>query len=227
MKYTPKKIYNLYCKWQDFMSTSWQRGDENVDFIEKSHQEPQDDSKENLIFNFASTVLETAKANAKDIDLSLSLSSPLSNDMQEQNTFKLLLKKIMLNNDSLRAIPQSLDQAYSFGQSALLVKNVRENEETLNQTLEIKHLPHIKKGFFDCYSPTPDFNSGQFCGYITTVSRKKLEKTYPKLRNSDVSKTCDVIDFWFKDQKQVNYIPLANGEYKREDLINEYKDACN
>jgi hypothetical protein len=50
---------------------------------------------------------------------------------------------------------------------------------------------------------------------------------YKKLRgqfaHEDENK--EIIDFWFKERKQTNYIKLTTGEYKRQDLIDDARDA--
>ena len=72
--YTSKKIFKLMDKWSDYQSDSWDRGKESVEFINFSQQEVDDSNSisfEPLVFNFSKKWQSQAKANAKNIELSL------------------------------------------------------------------------------------------------------------------------------------------------------------
>lgn len=212
------------------MQDSWDRGHENLKFVEKGEQEAMNSTdrpknKENFVFNICNKILKTAQANGKDIDLSVSLSSPYCEDKKEQNTFRLLINQLMLNTENVRQIGDCLDKVYAFGQGVLHIKPELEDERTLNQVLTIKNVEDVTTTFFDYQALTPTFHDGNFCGRMYRIPRKRLAKRYKVLAGYDLKNDVEVIDFWFKDQKKVNFIPLANGEYIREDLYNSAKDV--
>jgi hypothetical protein len=229
VKYTPEKIFKLYEGWKDYMDSSWERGKQNLSFVEASQQEAQQEtqsnSKEQFVFNISHKILKTAQANGKDIDLSLMLAAPSSDDKEEQQTFKLLIDQIMLNGKSLAALSACLDKVYAFGQGVFQIKNVRENEKTLNQVLQIENVEDVTQTFFDFKSLSPTFHDGNFCGRVYKMSRKKLVSIYKNLNKYKLNDECEVVDFWFKERKQANFVALTSGQYKREDLVDEMRET--
>lgn len=229
MKYTPAKIFKLYEGWKARMGPSWERGNKNLLFVEKGEQHLGYDasavSRENLVFNMANKFLKTVQANAKDIDISLSLRSPLCDtNPEEKKSFSMIINQIMLKENNLRSIQASLDKVYSFGQAVFHVKNVRENEDTLNQVLEIENIEDVTSTFFDYGAMSPTYHDGNFCGRIYYMDREKLRRLYKDLENVDLPQTCEVADFWYKARKKEKYFLLNTGEYKREDLIDPLRD---
>ncbi len=226
--YTPKKIFRLYEKWQSFMEASWGRGNDNLRFVEQSEQDIQvGEGKldfEPMSFNFQWKILKTAQANGKDIELSLNLNSLCETEVKEKQSFKMLMQEIMLNGRNSTNFAAALDKVYSFGQGVLHVKNIRENEKTLNQILVVENMADPTSAFFDKRSRSPTFNDGEFCGRISTMARSDLVDIYPQLSRDGIKSEVRIADFWYKSRHQVSYIPLTSGEYKREDLINPGRD---
>jgi len=228
MIYTPTKIFKLYHGWQEYMGESWNRGTDNLDYIynnDNSKSQSTDD-KEILVFNLAINIMNLAKAHAKDMDLSLLLSSPYcDSDSDKEKTFRLLINQLMLCEDHTQAFSKSLDKVFDFGQAVMKVTPARENDETLNSILKIENVEDPKDCFFDFSVRSPDFSTGRFCGFAQTIPYKKIIKTYPKLENAGVKEEVVVLDFWFKESYKCNYVKLTSGIYKREDLIDGARDT--
>lgn len=234
MKYTSKKIFKLFEGWASKMEKSWERGENSLTFNHQNNQwsvsgESQSaDTKENFIFNQINTLLKQAKAQGRDIDLSLSLKSlHLNSNKDEENAFKLLVYNLMLDGSNSRHLAQSLDNVYDFGQSVFHVKNIREDEATLNQILKIDCIKDVTQTFFDYGAPSPTFHDGKFCGIKRKISRKALMKKYKGTLKEAILKKDDneIVDFWYKKKVPATYILLTTGEYKREDLINKQHDS--
>lgn len=228
MNYDTKTIFKLRDDWQSYMADSWERGTKNIDFIEKNDQYAIDKNSlsfEPLAFNFMYGLLKTAQAHAKDLELSLSLVALEGCNSTETRTFKKLVNQLMMNEDNLKSFRQSLDKVYDFGQAVLHIKNVRENESTLNNVLKVENIEDVTTTFFDKYSSSRNFHDGNYCGRSYKISAEKLRKLYPKLKNASLPKICEVIDFWSKNKKQTQYVLLETGEYKREDLVDSTRDG--
>lgn len=231
LKITSKKIFKYYDGWKQYMQPSWKRGMDNVRFVEGSAQDNEIsggsvEPREEFIFNVVRKLLEVAKAQGKEIDLSLQLSQRGDYDVEEEKVFQCLLSTIMLSGKNAKALADGLDKVYSFGQAVFHVKNVREDEKTLNQVLEIENIEDPREAFFDYKSPSRTFHDGNFCGRKYKISRKALKDIYKnKLDAMVLKEDNEVIDFWYKRRKRVNYLPLVSGEYKREDLIDRARDS--
>ena len=225
--YSPESIFKCREEWESYMHESWERGKENVAFVQKNEQYAKDDSMsfEPLTFNFMMKLLQTAKAQAKDLDISLSLVSLTKCEPTETQTFKKLVQQLMMNKHNIKSFRDSLDKVYDFGQAVFHIKPVREDDRTLNTVLKIENIEDVCTTFFDRYSTTPDFHDGNYCGRSYKISASKLRTIYPKLRNTDVPKIAEVIDFWYRNKKQAEYVLISTGEYKRSDLIDEARDS--
>ena len=225
-KYTTEKIFKLRQKWHDYSKDSWDRGDENLAFIERSEQYDGDDSQEQFVFNLCNKILKTAQANGKDIDLTLNLYSMGYEDKEEKRTFKKLLSQLMLAGNNMSSLACSLDKVYSFGQSVFHVRNVRENNNTLNQVLKIECLRNPKTAFFDPDAPSPTFHDGEYCGRSYELTGKELGRKYKRLKDElQPDKRYEILDFWYIESKNVTYKKLITKEYKREDLIHPVRDV--
>lgn len=222
MIYTPKKIFELYEEWKNYMHDSWERGHDNLKsvYINDTYKDSKIDEKEVIVFNIVVNLLKKAQAYAKDIDLSLLLSSPYCDDTTQERTFRLLINQLMLTEEHTQAFSAALDKVYDFGQAVMMVKPVREDNKTLNSILKIDNVEDPTTCFFDKKVQSKNFNSGRFCGQIQKISSKNLSKRYPKIKNK-LDGDCDVnvIDFWYKSQYKCDYIKLNSGIWKRVDLI--------
>ena len=217
------------------MSSSWERGRENISFTEQGCQakEERTGNRENFIFNIVNKVLRTAQAKSKEIDLSLRLICDNKEDPKKCKAFQRLVSNIMFNQNNIKQIRQSLDKVYAFGQAVFHVKAVREDEKTLNHILAIENLPDPQTAFFDANSKSSNFNDGDYCGRCYLMGRSKLAKLYPRVpefslvssSKGDDEDKIEVIDFWYKSSKKMEFMPLANGSYKRKDLINPLTDS--
>ena len=227
MKYSTEKIFELQDDWRKYMSSSWQRGHDNLKFIEKSEQyteQVSSSNKEQLVFNISHKILKTAQANGKDIDLTLNVFSHGDDDQEEKKAYKCLINKIMLYGESRRQISCSLDKVYSFGQSVFHIKNMREDCNTLNQTLRIECIEDPTTAFFDRYALSPTYYDGSYCGRSYCLKGSSLKKEYKKLsRLLNDKEEYEVIDFWFKEKKSTNFIPVITGEYIREEIFMRYE----
>jgi len=228
MKYSVEKIFELQDDWQQYMKESWQRGHDNLKFIEKSDQyaeAPNTSNKEQFVFNVSHKILKTAQANGKDIDLTLNIYSHGENDLEEKEAYKCLLHHIMLQGESRRQISASLDKVYSFGQSVFHVQNVREDHQSLNETLKIECIEDPTTVFFDKYALSPTFYDGNYCGRSRRIKGRFLKREYKKLANIvQDNEEYDIIDFWFKEKRPTTFIPVITGEYIRESLYKRYEN---
>ncbi len=229
MKYTTKNIYKLYLGWSEKMNSSWDRGKESLQFVEGGYQDYSNEdrtmSREHLVFNVINKFLKTVQANGKELDLTVSLKAndALLED-KEKKVFQTIVDHIMFENENLNAFRESLDEVYSFGQSVLQVKSVRENQKTLNKILKIETISDPTTAFFDYNAPSKTYHDGRFCGRVYKISRENLTAKYKNLNNSDLPKNLTVIDFWYKKSKKAKYIKLTTGQYKLEKLIDPLRD---
>lgn len=232
MQITPQLIWDLQDKWKGYMEDSWERGENSIDFIEKSEQGGDDTDNspnfEQLSFNFMYKLLKTVQAKGAEIELSLTLSSNCQEDSPSEKTYKELVHSIMMNEDNITELAASLRKTYSFGQGIIHVKNRRESEDTLNEVLCLENIEDPTTVFFDTEASKSDFNDGNFCGRLYKVSAKKLRELYgDKVREIPEGDTAQVCDFWVKEKIEVLYIPLTSGQYKRADLVNPLMDMQN
>ncbi len=213
-------INKLREKWLDYNSDSLERGKKNLEFSLKNEQWEQDRPAgcEELIFNLIQKQISTVQANAKNIELSLNIfSRDKEPNTEELSTFQALLKHIMLSGDNLRAFGDSFDSLVPFGQSVLFVSSARESQDTLNKMLSISYFEDVKRCFFDTKAASTR-QDGRFCGFSTSLSKKEFKEIYGK-RGDGVPST-EVIDFYYKEPKKVEFIKLETGEYKRVSLLN-------
>jgi len=131
----------------------------------------------------------------------------------------------MLNPKNKEAFKQCLNKVYLFGQGVWQIKNIRENQSTLNETLQIENIEDVTSTFFDHYAKSPTFRDGKFCGKTFKLSSTRLRVIYPRLRKHSLKEVVEVADCWYKDKKQVDYLKLTTGEYKREDMIDDTRDT--
>lgn len=228
MAYSTKKIFELQREWQEYMQDSWQRGHDNLEFVVKSEQyakQPKYNEAEQFVFNMSHKILTTAQANGKDIELSLNLYKKGNEDDKEKEAFKCLLHQIMMSGENRQQIGWSLDKVYSFGQSVYHIKNVRENNQTLNQKLKLECVRDPTTVFFDKYAESPTFYDGNFAGRSYCIKGEALKRDYKKFSHLENKRKYEVIDFWFMQLKKVPYVCLITGEYKRIDLVDENTDV--
>jgi hypothetical protein len=227
-RYTSAKIFKLYEGWKSYMEESWDRGEQNIDFIERSNQQFNyngSSDREQLIFNLSKNALRIAQARGKDIDLSLTLKNPsCSEDNKDKKISSKIVHRIMLNHKNSRAFGYALDKVYAFGQAVLHIKPVRENEQTLNECLEIENIRDVTQTFFDYKCQSLFKHDGNFCGRIFLMDRKHLEEIYPNFEFSKIGDDCKVADFWYKSFKKEQFVKLNNGVWKRKDLVDPVRD---
>jgi hypothetical protein len=228
MKYTVQNIWKLYLDWRSKMNSSWERGKSNLKFIQCGEQndEYSHGSLEKLTFNVLDKFLKIVQANGKNLDLSVSLKSinPITQN-KEKKVFQSIFEHIMFSYDNSNAFRESLDDVYSFGQSVLYVKRVRENNDTLNEVLKIENIKDPTSVFFDCSAPSRSYHDGKFCGRVIKIKRENLIRQYKKLKSLGLPEYVTVIDFWYRTKKREKYVKLNTGEYKLERLIDPLRDV--
>lgn len=227
-KYTSRYIFKLRDDWSDYMTESWERGRQSISFIEKSEQaisDPNDLSFDSLAFNFMWKLLKIAQSRAQEIDLSLLLHPLGGTSTEEDRTNRALFHQLMLNDSNKKAFKECLDKVYSFGQGVFQIKNVRQNQETLNEILEVKSVQDVPSVFFDKYAKSPTFSDGQFCGKTFKLSAARAKKYYPRLKNYSLKEEVELADCWYRVKKPATFLKLNNGQYKREDLIDPQRDS--
>lgn len=230
-KYNPDKIFKLFDEWQSYVSESILRGEENARFVEKGQQQASyssnTDIKESFSFNLSKKIQREAQANAKEIDISLKLNSPLCEvNQDEKKIASKIISKIMLDKDNVRNLNgDAIDKVYSHGFAVLHIKAVRENEESLNRIIRIENIQDIQNTFFDHSASSKYKHDGAFCGRKFVLKRKEFLKIYPDLENANIQDEVEVIDFWFKETKDADYLPLTSGVKIREDLFDDVRMA--
>lgn len=228
MKITSEKIFTLQEKWREYMEDSWERGRENIEFIEQSEQYTGDDTKlsfEELCFNFMIKLLRTAQANGKNIELSVDLRSLCDADANEEKVFKRIFYYILLMEHNLESFRRGLDKSYAFGQAVYHIKPVREDQKTLNEVLQIECVEDVTTTFFDRHASRHDFRDGHFCGRSYRIKGKTLRKWYKSLTDVADDTTYNVIDFWFKENKLMEYVAVEGGQYIRKDLVDSLRQS--
>tara|TARA_R110001632_G_scaffold216892_1_gene345315 strand:+ start:1571 stop:3568 length:1998 start_codon:yes stop_codon:yes gene_type:complete len=225
-------IHNRALGWEKLNRQSWTRANDTISFVEEGQQwDPmvvksrESDRKETLTFNLLHKHLRAIQAKGKNIELTLNLNA--TNDawrekVEETNSFRMLLRHIMLNSEHLRAFEKSLETVYAYGQSVLFINVVRENEETLNTIPVIQSLDDPSKAFFDPKAPSPTKHDGRYCGIKIEMDKKMLVELYPSLkRANDLVDKNTIIDYWYKETRAAKFCKLVGGEYKREDLLED------
>jgi flagellin-specific chaperone FliS len=179
-KITARGLFELRDKWKTYMSDSWDRAEEMINFVEGEAQKEEganDIKHEKCSFNVLIALLGTLQSRAKTIELTLSMIGDCK-DEKELKTFQNLLNSIMLNNENVNSISKSLDKIYSCGQAILQVKQKREDNKTLNKVIDIENIEDITSAFFDTCSIDENFNNGRYCGRYYEIEPNVLKKHY-------------------------------------------------
>lgn len=226
--YSAKHIVKLAQEYQDCNQASFDRGIDAIDFVQNNNQwDPKvvrlrnEKRSETLTFNMLKNVVDSNKAKAKNIDLSINL-NPLTDsyDIEESKAFKLILKQIMFNQQNEHVLNSFNEKAYDFGSSVMFVNVVRENDLSLNNIIKLEMLKDPRNAFFDPLAPSPTRHDGGYCGIRQDISRDVILKAYPRWKSAGwLGDSAVVIDFWYKKLVQADFVLLESGEYKRSDLL--------
>lgn len=227
-----KTVLNRAQEWAKLNNDSWERGKNAIEFIEQGEQWDQKSladreyaNKSTLQFNLVYKHLRAMQAKGKNIELSLNLNATndaWKNNVEETNAFRMLLNHIMLGEEQKRSFANSLDKVYSYGQSALFVDVVRENEETLNNTIAIRCINDPSQAFFDKNAQSLTRNDGAYCGLKIAIDKGALLALYPALKGKGIAQEKNiVIDYWWRESKNVKFMMLIGGEFKREDMLTD------
>lgn len=230
-KVSCKTILENAKEWSAYYSRNNERGIKFIKFALAGDQwdpgvatKRMTNNKENLTFNLMIKHLKRAKAQSKEIEFSLDI-SPTNKEAQENveetNAFRLLLSSIILNKKITNVMSDCLDKTFEFGYSFVEVNFERENMMTLNSVPIIKLHKDPAMGFWDRSATHPSKIDGKFCGIKRMINREEVVLKYPHLKDSSKisDKNNTLIDYWYRDYHDEEFILLKTGVYKRKDMM--------
>lgn len=238
MKKIPyKTVEQQYQSWDSAYSENNDRGKTCILFAlagdqwdSKVESNREKDDKESLTFNHCLKHLKRTKAQGREIEFSLDLSPTTQcyqDNVEETNTFRLLLNSIILNTQMLDKFALALDKCVEYGYSFLEVNFCRENDQTLNYIPTVLEHQDPSVAFWDKNATHPTKIDGRFCGIRKKASKEETLSLLKKIGLLDKEKEPNyvlgkdnvIIDYWYRDYIEKNFIRLKTGVFKREDLL--------
>ncbi len=218
--YQPKEIEDFYSAWRADYRENDDRGESCLNYVFGDQWDPsviQDRAlrgEESLMFNLAHKHLLRVKGEAENLELSLQIKGD-NLDPKLLREGRYVLKHLILCNDHLNAFQAALGQVYDYGYGVLLVstKQCSSNEPFEEPFLRVIKDP--RKVFFDVECEDDFKTEGRYCGICYTVPTKELlpsDRKFP-LRRSE--KTCDVIDFWYREPNEETWYFTNKGEWSK------------
>lgn len=227
---SPEKVLEYYNSWKDKYHENNERGNDFMKFVDGGDQwdervvtERLDANKESLVFNQAKKYDDKFEAQLSQVEFELDV-FPMNNSLatEELNTFKILFKHFLLNDDTTDKIAGRAKKCAKFGYAFAEVNFIRDDHETLNESPTIKTYNDECCGFWDLSAESPTKIDGKYAGIFQPVSRSDLIAKYPNLKNKGwIEDTNTVINFWWREEVPCDFIKLKTGVFKRQDLLTE------
>jgi hypothetical protein len=236
-KISAKEINDQINGWKGYFAKNNMRGKNSVKFCVGEQWDsniPEQravQNKESLTVNNTKKILKRFKGQANEIEFTLDV-APISKETQENveetNTFQLLLSSITLNERIRNILSDSLMKCAEYGYCGVEINYDREDRDTLNKipVLILHKDPSIC--FWDKDAMHPNKIDGRYCGIERNVSAKEIIATYPKLAKSKIlkRKSNAMVDYWYREYESREYVLLNTGVYKMKNKLT-YDDKNN
>lgn len=135
-----------------------------------------------------------------------------------------LVKEISLNSHAKTVYQTAFEQAVAGGFSSALVYTDYVDDDTFDQEIKMREFKDPTKCFWDLGAVTKCKTDGMYCGFTTTVSRKKFRQDWgSKLENKIGFTTTDVsipeeITLSFSDENSITIIDIFESKAKMDTL---------
>ena len=228
----PTFVEQQYIDWQSAYTSNINRAEKSILFAQGFEQWDDgvasnrlQDNKESLTFNTCLKHSKKIKSQIREIEFTLNLAATNSQyTTPEINNFRLLLNHFTLSKDVIDRCSEAFDKCVDYGFSFVEVNFEQDGFDTLCNSPVVRMHNDPSIAFWDMKATHPTKTDGKFCGMQRTVSKDDFLNKYPQYDkdNSDiqlVEKDNKVIDYWYKEYKEMTYIALKGGIYKREDLL--------
>lgn len=202
--YQPKEIEDFYSAWRGYYRENDDRGESCMNYVfgdQWSNSIVQDRAlrgEESLMFNIAQKHLLRVKGEAENLELSLQVKGQ-NIDPKLLREGRYVLDHMILCNDHLSAFQKVLNQVYDYGYGVLLISTKQCSPEIPSEQPYLQVLTDPRKAFFDPQCEDDFKTEGRFCGVRYTIPIKDLIKPDQKTATQRSDKTCDVIDFWYRE----------------------------
>ena len=218
--YQPKEIENFYSAWRSFYRENDDRGESCMNYVFGDQWDSsiiQDRSlrgEESLMFNIAQKHLLRVKGEAENIEVSLQIKGQ-NLDPKLLREGRYVLNQLILNNDHLSAFQKVLNQVYDYGYGAILITTKQSDPHNPSEEPYLRVLKDPRKVFFDA-SCDDDFKTeGRFCGMRYSMPIKDLIKPDQKTAMMRSDKTCDVVDFWYREPYEETWYFTTKGKWAK------------
>jgi hypothetical protein len=180
-------------------------------------------NKEVLTFNTTQKFAKQFKAQIRQIEFSIGLwAKNDDNDVQQTNTYRLLLNHLILARQIIDKTAWALDKCADYGYSFLEINYDYDNDETRCLSPVVRCYEDQSIAFWDKNARSPFKTDGRFCGLRQKTSKQEFLSNYPEYENKCPwlnDSENDVIRYWYVEKESCNFIALKSGIYKREDLV--------
>lgn len=224
--YQPKEIEDFYSAWRGFYRENDDRGESCMKYVfgdQWDNSLVQDRAlrgEESLLFNIANKHLLRVKGEAENLELSLQITGKnLDPILMKEGRY--VLEQMILCNDHLSAFQKVLNQVYDYGYGVILVATKQCRPDFPYEQPYLRVLTDPRKAFFDPACEDDFKTEGRFCGVRYTLPIKDLIKPDQKTASMRSDKTCDVIDFWYREpysetwyfNKKGHWSQVEEGDY--------------
>ena len=218
--YHAKDVEDCYASWRGFYQENDDRGESCINYVfgdqwdNSTIQDRALRGEESMMFNLAQKHLLRVKGEAEKLELSLKINCQ-NVDPKLIKEGRYVLEHMILCNDHLSAFQKVLNQVYDYGYGAMLITTKQCNNSMPSEQPYLQVLRDPRKVFFDPACEDDFKTEGRFCGIRYTLPIKDLLKPDKHLASSRVEKTCDVIDFWYREPYEETWFFTTKGKWSK------------
>lgn len=218
--YRPKEVEEFYSAWRGYYRENDDRGESCMNYVfgdQWDNAIVQDRSlrgEESLMFNVAQKHLLRVKGEAENLELSLQIKGQ-NIDPKLLREGRYVLNHMILCNDHLSAFQKVLNQVYDYGYGAILIKTKQCKPNFPSEQPYLQVLKDPRKVFFDPACEDDFKTEGRFCGVRYTLPIEDLIKPDQKTATQRSDKTCEVIDFWYRDPYEETWYFTKQGKWSQ------------
>lgn len=234
--YQPKEIEGFYSAWRGQYRENDDRGESCINYVFGDQWDAgivQDRSlrgEESLKFNIAQKHLMRVKGEAENLELSLQIKGQ-NFDPKLLREGRHVLQRLILCNDHLSSFQKVLNQVYDYGYGVLHIGTKQCSPKIPSEEPFLQVITDPRKAFFDPACEDDFKTEGRYCGLRYSMPIKDLIKADQRTARIRSDKTCDVIDFWYREPYEETWYfsrdgkwSLVNqGEYLVRKKIHKYK----
>ncbi len=218
--YQPKEVEDFYSAWRGHYRENDDRGESCMNYVFGDQWDSsivQDRSlrgEESLMFNISQKHLMRVKGEAENLELSLQIQGQ-NIDPKLLREGRHVLKRLVLCNDHLSSFQKVLNQVYDYGYGVLLVTTKQCSPHIPSEEPFLQVLNDPRKAFFDPACDDDFKTEGRYCGVRYSMSSKELIKSEKRTSRMRSDKTCDVIDFWYREPYEETWYFTDQGKWSK------------